>query len=434
MAKKDAKTLRGVSADAFEAFLKKAAAKDYEQAAKSEIDVKKIISGILENNPASSPAVGVSLFKSFVARELDILGSELYTGVLVGMRDQYQKNRPAQLCILYNDSQRDPPGFEVSSWDTRLLYNGVREHLPEPCNIELAANRNAKYNSLEAASVESYSPIADDDFRVFLKERAVNPGDINENDKYNVFVFKGVIDKVQPVSRFEDGEVTGVYRVVERNGLTDPIAHPVLQIKMLKSLSSDGKVSTLPTVIFNRCRNTVPNIMIDDVIDLCNEAAAKYTEPRSQAELVENGLKGREVMVVGIVTSYKFVRDTQYGETVFLNIGGVCIIDFEAPVEISDVKQTGPGSEVKKTREKRGLAGGKAKKVDEATAAPPEKPYSKVDELVDKILKYCATLKISPDELSLDEVSGMVDPDVQGSVVLTALKCARDIADPDRTV
>lgn len=440
MAKKDTKTLRGVSSETFEAFVKKAASKEYEQAVKSDINVKDIISDILENNSNSSPTVGVSLFKSFVARELDTLGSELVKGVLVGMRDRYQRNYPAQLCVLHNTENADPHGFEVSTWDTRLLYKGVREQLPEPCDIELSVKRNEEYNNLEAASVENYSEIDDDTLRDFLKARAVNPSEITENDKYLVFVFKGVIDKIQPVSRFEDGEVTGVYRVVETNGLTDPVAHPVLQIKMLKSMSSDGKVSVMSTVVFDRCRNTVPNIMIDDVIDLCNEAAKRYSEPRSQAEWVENGLKGREIIVVGIVTSYKFVRDNKYGETVFLNIGGVCLMDYEKPFEMTEVvpaaasrKKGEPAKPAetaepaeKKTRGKR-----KETKPDSEEEAAPEKAPSQVEVIADKILDYCATLKISPDELSLGEAIEKIAPDAKGTIVSASLNHARKLANPD---
>jgi len=430
MAKKEGNTLRGVDAETFETFLKKNAGKMYEEAVGAEIDIHKIIDDILKNNADSSPTVGVSLFNSAVMRELDEIDSETVQGVFVGMRDRYQKNYPAHMCIL--DLENGGTGFEVSTWDTRLMYNGVREQIPEPCYIRMSVKRNKEYGNFEATSVEEYKPMTDDQFREFLKPIAINPGETSTEDKYQVLVFKGIVDKVQPVSRFEEKEAVGVYRVVESNGLTNPIPHPVFQIRLLKSASSDG-VDTIATVIFDRCRNTVPNIMVDDIIDLCNEAVTRYTEPRSQAEWVQNGLRGREVLIVGIVTSYKFVRDNQYGETAFVNIGGVCILDLNPPIGIGEAEpQPEPEKPKEKKRSRRSAK--EEPKEEKAKETPKEEKRvvaptqgAGIETIVEKIIDYCDTLKITPDDISLGEVIEKIESDATAAVVNAALKRARDL-------
>jgi hypothetical protein len=171
----------------------------------------------------------------------------------------------------------------------------------------------------------------------------------------------------------------------------------------------------------------------DDIIDLCNEAVTRYTEPRSQAEWVQNGLRGREVLIVGIVTSYKFVRDNQYGETAFVNIGGVCILDLNPPIGIGEAEpQPEPEKPKEKKRSRRSAK--EEPKEEKAKETPKEEKRvvaptqgAGIETIVEKIIDYCDTLKITPDDISLGEVIEKIESEAPAAVVNAALKRARDL-------
>ena len=141
-------------------------------------------------------------------------------------------------------------------------------------------------------------------------------GELDGGDELHVVVVKGRISFVRAATRWKDKEKDGEWQIYIPNQHDPAVMHPVMQI----SLETDNGNSV--RVTFDRQRNAVPTVMVEDFVALCQDAVAASTEPGEQAKFFGEIMRGREVIVVGFMTKY-----TPQTEINYIDIGGYAIFD-----------------------------------------------------------------------------------------------------------
>jgi len=380
----------------------------YNQAKNMGIDVRAIASEVVERNSNKSVSVCVSFVKSRLNKLISEAEAEEVRGIIVGGRDIYGKNFPVRYPLIKSDKNH----IELSSYDTRVPYGNDKVDIPLMSISTFGVQKSTKYNSYKIVNLRSFEKKTPEEISKLLDKVAIIPSEITAEHKYRVVVVKGIIDRAQPVGRWENREEVGKNPVMMENALGESVKHPVIQLQLLRSTTKEGVGDTITRLVFDRMRFSSPTIAMDDMYELCEEASTNFSTPSEQANFVGDGLKDRAVIAVGVVTNFNAVTTEKYGTTYFVDIG--CCFICDAP-------------EGKFVSQKQMTIRDYSENNKETKSETVVKGNNRINDVAEAICDYCKALGIRPDSLSVDDVYTKVcsSPSEPYHIFTAALELAR---------
>jgi hypothetical protein len=266
---------------------------------RNNLDVKPILEEQYARAKAKySLATGVAIGVNVVKAKIRECEADKFIGLLVGMKDRADSNRPISLMLVRSDGDHK----EVGTWRYRVQCGTEKIDLPIPSKVVLNCTVNSKYNSIGLESIDTYTPVSKGEAVTNLRSVAVPPSELTEDHLYKVVVVRGKISAIRPATVFVDKKPAGFHPVLVENQRDDPLLVPVCQIELE---TDDHKVVKLA---FEPQRFGCPTFMVDDFVDLTNDANETTSIPNDQVEMMKYGLIGREVLGVGVVTRVAMIN------------------------------------------------------------------------------------------------------------------------------
>ena len=321
------------------------------------------------------------------------------SGILAGMRDVYGTGQPVRFAILKKDGRH----VEVSSFDTRLPMEGTKVSLSVPSQVTIAADYDEEYNSYNAVSLVSHAPISKEMFMNALNSVAKSPGKIRAEDKGSVVVIRGVIQYVNPAPRWKNRAFDGEEIVWQMNQRRTPQGHPVLRLKLYEENTQVGgaQIPVSVSATISHMKNVVPIVEIPDLAGMCQYAVTAVEDPRDQARMVQDVVQGREVLIVGRVSSYEPKPDKTY---VNLDVHTVYQVDGPKPTGLESAEPE-PEPEPEPVEESEVDLGGFKEAVGSVFSEPPELPgTSPAAQVVAYLDAIVAIVGVKPSDLDSKQI------------------------------
>jgi len=377
------------------------------------INAEAIIARHKPNIDKYGTSTGVAFAASRLREAILEANSESVTGMMVGARDRFGTNAPMRMPILSSKGDH----MEVVNWGAQVKLGDSKVDVPFPCVANLHILADGEYRgvpNIRLISAEKFENLSVPDTILRLGKIAKTVGELDGGDELHVVVVKGRISFVRAATKWKDKEKDGEWAIYLPNQHEPTVMHPVMQI----SLETDGGNSV--RVTFDRQRNAVPTVFVEDFVSLCQDAVKNSTEPSEQAKFFGECMRGRNVIVVGFITKY-----TPASEVNYIDIGGYAIFDAKVGSQTLPGKSKAAQEEPEDEPEDVPVASSKK------TAKEPSKPAKKgkaggetFDSLKDKARKYCDVLGISVSNLTVEQMTQLAPNKSKGFLeeVLNELK------------
>lgn len=281
-------------------FVAQVLAKDDElakQVQESEVDAEAIIAKVKPSVDKYGVATGVAVAVRHLKGAVLEANSESVTGLLVGQSDRFRTNSPLSVSLLRSKGDH----LQLTNWGTLVKYGDSRIEFPFPSIATVKIMSEGEYKgvpNLRIIALGSYEELSVPDTVARLNRVAKSVGEIDGGDELSVIVVKGVISFIAPVTKWRENGKNGTWQLYMPNARDEPQKHPVLQL----TLEPENRNQV--HVVFDRQRNAVPTIMVEDFAGLCEDAVAGSPDPVEQAKFLGGIVCGREVIIVGFMTKY----------------------------------------------------------------------------------------------------------------------------------
>ena len=389
----------------------------------SELDPTTIIGKTKSSIDKYGISTGVAFAIARLKEAVLEANSESMKGLLVGERDVFGTNAPIRMPVLSSKGNH----AEVVSWGSAVKHGDNKMEMPFPCVASLNVLQDGEYKgvpNIRIISMESYENVSVPDAILRLNKIAKSAGEIDGSDELSVVVLKGKISYIAAATKWKGKEKDGAWGVWQPNQRDNPVSHPVMQI----SLETENNNTV--RVVFGKQRIAVPTVYVEDLNEICADAAKKFGDPMEQAKFVGEIFRGREVIIVGFVTKFNPQPEINY-----IEVGGYAIFDAKvsgkqdtldapakkdtgrkqkpAPAEDSD-EEDDAGEPVKKEETKKPATKKAEPKVKDGAGS--------VEKLKEKIRQYCDVLDIGVADLTPEKVIQNLAPDKSKSFVIEILE------------
>jgi len=359
----------------------------------ADVDVRAVLEKAKPGIDKYGRKAGISIGVSKVKEAILEATSDIVKGIIVGERDRWGSNTPIRIPVLSSSGKH----IEVINWGNEVKYGDKRIHMPFPAKVELKVMDDGDYNgqkNLRVVSIESYEPLSIGDTINKLNRIAITPSEIGFGNENSVVVVRGKIGYIGPAARWTaERTKAGDWPVYLDNALDNPKKHIVMQI----TLREEGENRVRAT--FDRQRNAVPTVAVEDLEMRCQDAVAESTSPRDQAKAVGEAMRDREVIIVGYLTKIRRSEDFTY-----IDIGASAIFDAESTVQTKLVSPSkGSDSEDEGVEEDVKPAKQETKKETKAPAKSPTKK-SKIAEVKEIIAQYADLTGVEPASMNAEEL------------------------------
>lgn len=366
-----------------------------ENAGESNVDAKDIAKKFKPSVDKYGVSTGVSFVIARIREAVTEANSEEVKGLLVGERDRYSSNSPIRIPLLSSTGNH----MELTNWGTSVKYGDSKIELPFPSVATMKIINEGEYKgvpSLRVVAIGSYEELSVPDTVARLNKVAKSVGEIDGSDELSVVVVKGAISFIAPATKWKDKEKDGAWQLYMPNARDNPQNHPVMQISLEKENGNQVRV------VFDRQRNAVPTIAVEDFEELCIDAVASSNDPTEQAKFLGGIIKGREVIIVGFMTKFNPQAEVQY-----IEVSGYAMFDADASAQ-AGFEKTKPAKPAGKPAAKSAgkPAGKKAaedapQKKSSGTGKGKETPFDRVKS---KLKAHCEVLGKSPREVTAAEI------------------------------
>lgn len=303
-----------------------------------------------------------------LARWLTNQDLDSVTGLVVGGYDRYGSKAPITFICL----QKDGTGAKICTWENDTFR--------VPSVVTVAGRRNEQYNNLLVSEVRSQ--VAAENVRDKLARIAWKPTSPNWKNagKYDVVVVRGIVQWVNPETKWVNNEKDGEWNLLEFNEDKEPAKHPVLSL----SLKSEGTPNRI-AIQFGRQRHGKPVIEIEDFIPIIQDAIAEFPDNVTSASaFVKDGIAGREIVAVGEIVGITEKVSQEGNPILYVNVNAVYASELpfefpDQPKSTLDVGDTEPACVENNKREREE----KARKEAESFGKQEEKPEEKQEEKSD---------------------------------------------------
>jgi hypothetical protein len=380
------------------------------EAQTAEVDVEAIVAKHKPHIDKYGLVTGVAFAIARIKEAILEANSEGVRGMLVGSRDMFGRNSPLRIPLLSSKGDH----MELISWDTRVKMGDAKVELQFPSVATLKVLTEGEFKgvpSIRLVAMENCEQLSMADAVMRLNKIAKSVGAIDGGDELKVVVVKGKINFIAPSTRWENKEKAGNWQLYMPNMRDTPVSHPVLQVTL------EAEDGNQVRAVFDRQRNAVPTIMVEDFVDLCADAITQSKDPVEQAKFLGSIVKGREVIIVGFMTKFNPQVNINY-----IEMGAYAMYDAGASV------QSTLGGE--KTAGK--PAGKPAKKPAKEDAAKKPAGKSKsadspVDKLKGKIKAYCEMYDVDAEAVTVEQIMDTfkLEGVMTESAVETAIKEVR---------
>lgn len=375
------------------------------QVQEANIDAEKIIARHKPNIDKYGTSTGVAFAVSRLKEAILEANSESVRGIMVGARDRFATNAPMRMPLLSSTGDH----IELVNWGNQVKLGDSKVDVPFPCVANLKVLYDGEYRgvpNIRLISAEKFENLSVPDTTLRLGKVAKSVGELDGGDELKVVVVRGRISFVRAATKWKDKEKDGEWQLYLPNQHEPPVMHPIMQI----SLETENNNSVRTT--FDRQRNAVPTVMVEDFMPLVQDAVKNSTEPGEQAKFFGECMRGRDVIVVGFMTKYTPAVDINY-----IDIGGYAIFDAKVGAQATLGKKTAkeePADEAS-VDEDAGKPAQKAAAPKGAAKTAAKKPAGKqigltFDGLKDKVKSYCDTLGIKPSDLTPEKVQKELAP------------------------
>lgn len=396
MSESDSK-VRAMSIDEFVEAVENHSPDVIKKAKLANVDVRSTLERAKPGIDKYGKKTGISIGVSKIKEEILEATSDVVKGIILGERDRWGSNTPIRIPVLSSSGKH----LEVINWGNEVKYGDKRIHMPFPAKVELKVMDDGDYNgqkNLRVVSIESYETLTTSDAIGKLNKIAVTPADLTRENENSVVVVRGSVGFVGPSARWNsDKTKAGDWPVYLENALDSPKKHIVMQI----TLQEEGGNRVRAT--FDRQRNAVPTVAVEDLEMICQDAIAETTSPHDQARIVGNAIRGREVIVVGYLTKFKNSDDTTY-----IDVGASAIFDAESSVQ-TKLTSSSRASDAKDEDDDVEEISSKPSKQDykkEQKAQPTKSASkkSKLSEVREIISNYSDLTGVDPSEMNAEEL------------------------------
>jgi hypothetical protein len=352
----------------------------------SEIDAESIIIKAKPGIDKYGIATGVAFAVARLREAVLEANSEEVKGLLVGQRDRFGTNSPVRIPLLSSKGLH----MEMINWGTSAKYGDSKIELPFPSIATVNILSEGDYKGVpnnRLISVTSYEDISVADATSRLSKIAKSVGELSGSDELSVVVVKGKISFIAPATKWKNKEKDGSWQIYMPNQRDTPVSHPVMQISL------ESQNGNMVRAVFDRQKNTVPTICVEDFSDLCIDAVASNSDPNEQAKFIGGIMKDREVIIVGFVTKFNSQVNVNY-----IDIGAYALFDFDASAQTTLAPK---GKEVKGKKP----SPSSDDKPSSAKPAPAGKAKSSpADKLKDKIKTYCELCGVEVADITAETV------------------------------
>lgn len=262
----------------------------YIEAVSNGVDVEKVVLEHIDKWKRFTLKTAIAFAKSELTKKIQSKNDTALTGITVGQYDKYDMKLPVTFPLLSSDGNH-----------TRLVSFDSNK-IPEPSRVELKVRLNGNYNNYMITDIIKIEPIGDRNKIIEkLMRVAVNVGDLDFSklQRNDVKVVRGVINWVNPASKWKDHVRDGSFDVFLSTEDTEKRFVPVIDV----TLQKNGNNSVVVQLV--RQRFGKPVYEITDLNELCQAAVAETQDPIEQAKIVKAGLSGRNVVAIGEVSSLK---------------------------------------------------------------------------------------------------------------------------------
>lgn len=361
-------------------------------AQEEDVDVDEIIESQVAKRGDSYGVDTIARFaKTAIERKVEAAKSETLSGILMGSRDRYGANWPRRHSLVSADGDH----VEVSTWVGSLPGPDGSE-MPIPKGgalVDLSADFDQDYESWQARQIQSAKEIPPADLVGALENVAQEPSSITPNDEYEVRVITGTIMWVNPQTVFPEDDDEDFYdgEVQMTDGRQE--LQPHFEVVL------DAEEGTRFRAHAQRQKNGRMYFQVPDLEQLLRDAYEEFDDPESQAQFLEDGLRDREVIIVGTVSGYDTDRDDEGNpiEYIDMNMSGMVASGDQS---LSAFEEADDSAEFETDGEDTGDEDADAESVD--------------DESDDHVCEGCGKSFDSPQALnghksSCDEVGGDAD-------------------------
>lgn len=386
----------------------------------NDIDAKDVLGKAKPSFDKYSVGTGVSFGCARLREAIEKKNSSQIKGIAAGQRDRYGTNTPVRIPVIRSNNDH----LEVVLWGTSIKVGDAKVELtfPSLVTFNVVEEKSDKYESLRLVDAETYTPMNIVDAVDKLSSVAIGVGELSNEDLYKVVVVRGKIAFVGASPKFQNKEKVGDWGVYLENQRDHPQKHVVLKVTLASENNQQARIT------FERQRNAVPAIYVEDLEALCSDAASSDDDPNTQARIVGQGIKDRDVIVVGCVTKHQ-----NYEGMAYYDIGAYGIYDavVERQATLVEKEDLAPGKDDIRDTASKG-ATQSASHQPEAAAKPSGKTrdskISKKDAAKDVILKFAQMTGAKGDSLDPDFLKANLTPlnDITPSVIRAAIDELKD--------
>jgi hypothetical protein len=365
------------------------------QVQENEIDAEAIIKKAKPAIDKYGIATGIAFAVARLKEAVLEATSETIKGLLVGQRDRFGTNSPVRIPVLSSTGNH----IDVINWGTSVKYGDSKIEIPFPSVATLKVINEGEYKgvpNIRLVAMDSYEELSVSDVVTKLNKIAKSVGEIDGGDELRVVVVKGKIKFINPATKWKDKEKDGSWQIYMPNQKDAPVSHPVMQI----SLENEG--GNQVRAVFDRQRNAVPTIAVEDFVELCIDAVAYNSDPVEQAKFLGELVRGRDVIIVGFMTKY-----TPQANINYIDIGAYAMYDGSPSTQASLEKTKPEGKSAAKKPASTGKPASAGKPAPATKTAPAGKAkVSPADKLKDKIRSYVEIFGVTMNDIDAD---GMIE-------------------------
>lgn len=266
------------------------------------VDVDTIVQDNLTKHGDYSVKTIARFVKTDIQNQVEAEKADELSGIIMGSRDRFGANWPRRWSLVKSDGEH----IQVSTWEGELDGpGGGKIDIPVGgAVVKMRCAFDEEYESWEGKRIEAVRELDPSEVVENLSEVAINPTDLSRGDEESTVVLKGTVAFVNPQTVFagddqEDWYDGEVLMESERGELL-----PHLEI----SFDTGGDEYRVRGH-FDRQAYGRPYLQVPDLEKLCHDAVRHRDDPDSQAQFVQNGLRGEEVIAVGRVNSFTTDRD-----------------------------------------------------------------------------------------------------------------------------
>ena len=270
-----------------------------------------------------SPQMKLAFLKSLLVKEFKIQTASNNRGIVLGTCDDINYSEKAPLTVIMLNNDDELKTYAVFN-PNLITHNGIY-------TFDATSDDNGR---LSARAVLERAEFEDNPANYIIESSHVMTTDDERwNELSNNFppvIVRGYVRSIRPNPIFVtvDGKsvVNGYEPIYQLNCASPaPLYHPTFTMV----LDNNGGTYNI-NVNFRRCRYGMPYFGFSDIDTVFEYANNTTTDPEEQISIVAHMFEGREVIVIGTVTSMRERTDRDNVVSTMVNIRGVaclCIDD-----------------------------------------------------------------------------------------------------------